>query len=109
TITARATPPERVRWSRETSTGAACARLIVKTAAAVAGVSETRRARSNPPLALIPALTPAARNPCGVVTPPLATPTVMRSGARMAPGPAHRHRTLRAGDRVRTRTPTRRA
>ena len=70
TMTARAGPPDRARCSRETTTGAACARLVVKTAAAVAGVSETSSARSSAPLALMPALTPAARNPRGVVTPP---------------------------------------
>ena len=37
---ARATPCERARCSRETRTGAACARFVVKTAAVVAG---TRR------------------------------------------------------------------
>ncbi len=60
TITARATPPERARCSRDTSTGAACARLVVNTADAVASQSETRSARSRAPLAVIPALTPAA-------------------------------------------------
>jgi hypothetical protein len=69
TTIARATPPERARCSRESRTGAAAARFVVNTAAAAAGVSETSSARSRP-LALIPALTPAAVNPCGVVTPP---------------------------------------
>ena len=36
---ARATPPDRARWSIETSTGAAWARLVVNMAAAVAGRS----------------------------------------------------------------------
>ena len=71
TTTARATPPDRERCSRDTVTGAACARFVVKTAAAVAGWSEISNARSRAPgLALIPALTPAARNPFGVATPP---------------------------------------
>ena len=46
TMTARAMPPARARCSRDTSTGAACALLGVKTAAAVAGVSDTSSARS---------------------------------------------------------------
>src|SRR5262249_19782088 len=70
TTTARATPPERDRCSRETTTGAALALLVVKTAAACAGASETSSARSARPLALMPALIPAARNPRGTVTPP---------------------------------------
>ena len=70
TTMARAAPPERTRCSRETTTGAAGARLVVKTAAACAGASETSSARSSPPLALMPALTPAARKPRGAVTPP---------------------------------------
>ena len=80
TTIARATLSDRSRCSRERTTGAACARFIVKTAAAVAAVSDTRSARSGAPLALIPALTPAALNPAGVVTPPLTTATVMRAG-----------------------------
>ena len=68
TMMARATPPERVMCSRETSTGAACALLIVNMAAAVAGVSETSTARSSGAVPsglgrLIPAAMPAARNP----------------------------------------------
>src|SRR5262249_742073 len=69
TMTPRTTPPDNCRCSRETMTGAACARLVVNTPAAVADVSETRIARSRP-LALMPALTPAARNPRAAVTPP---------------------------------------
>ena len=65
TTIARAVPPERARCSRETTTGAAIARLVVKTAAACAGASETSSARSRLPLALMPALTPAARKPRG--------------------------------------------
>jgi len=106
TTTARATPPERDRCSRETRTGAACARLMVKTAAAVAGVSDTRSARSNPPLALMPALTPEARNPCGVVIPPLATATVMPSGT-LPLCPARHRRERRGGDRAQHRARTR--
>ena len=70
TTMARVAPPERARCSRETITGAAVARLVVKTAAACAGASETSSARSSPPLALMPALVPAARKPRGAVTPP---------------------------------------
>ena len=39
TTIAAARPPEAASCSRETSTGAACARLVVKTAAALAGTS----------------------------------------------------------------------
>src|SRR5580704_9055213 len=88
---ARARPPERARCSRETRTGAACALLVVKTAAAVAGTSDTTSARSRP-LALMPALTPAARKPCGVVTPPdvprrfaVVTPVAVMCGERRTP------------------------
>ena len=70
TMTARAAPPERARCSRDTTTGAAIARLVVKTAAACAGTSDTSSARSSPPLALMPALVPTARKPRGAVTPP---------------------------------------
>src|SRR5439155_624210 len=87
TTIARATPPERARCCRDTTTGAAWARLTVKTAAAVAGDSETSSARSSPLFALIPALMPAARKPRGVVTPPL---TAEKASAitRAAPPPA---------------------
>src|SRR5262245_7891386 len=68
---ARAAPPERCRCSRETTTGAATARLVVKTDAARAVVSDTTSARSSAWLALMPAATPAARNPRAEVTPPV--------------------------------------
>ena len=52
----------------ETSTGAACAWLVVKTAAAVRRRVGRRAARDRgSPFALMPALTPAARKPRGVV------------------------------------------
>ena len=89
TMTARAMPPERARCSRDTTTGAASARLVVNTAAACAGPSQTSSARSSPPLALMPALTPAARKPRGVVTPPEMAETVAAiyaSGAAAAAG-----------------------
>src|SRR5262245_28444870 len=84
TTMARTVPPDRPRWSIETSTGAACARLVVKTAAAAAGVSDTTSARSSALVALIPALIPAARNPFAAVTPLRVVATVvgvMVSGA----------------------------
>ncbi len=64
-------------------TGAACARLVVKTAAAVAGVSETMSARSSggsdrPVWRLMPTLTPAALKPSALVTPLLMVPMVIR-------------------------------
>src|SRR3954467_6218870 len=69
TTIARAWPDDAERFRRETETGAACARLIVKTPAADAGESDTINARSSP-AALIPHDTPAARNPLGAVTLP---------------------------------------
>ena len=64
-------------------TGAACARFVVNTAAAVAGVSDTMSARSSggsdcPARRLIPTLMPAALKPRGFVTPPLIVPMVIR-------------------------------
>ena len=54
--------------SRDQCTGAAATRLDVKTAAAALdGPSLTTRATSGLPEALSPAVTPAARNPCGAV------------------------------------------
>ncbi len=49
--------------SMERTTGAALTRFSVNSAAPTAGVSETIRARSRPPVFLIPAAIPAARNP----------------------------------------------
>ncbi len=63
TITARATPPDRVSASRESNTGAACTRFRVNTAAALAGRSETIRPRSRSPLCLMPARAAPKRNP----------------------------------------------
>ena len=89
TTMARAAPPLRARCSRDTTTGAASARFVVNTAAACAGASETSSARSSSRLALMPALTPAARKPSGVVTPPGMVETVAAiyaSGAAAAAG-----------------------
>ena len=61
TTIARTTPPLALKCSRETRIGAACARFVVNTAAAVAGVSDTSSARSRPLSALMPALDPEAR------------------------------------------------
>ena len=71
TTIARTVPPERARCSFETMTGAASTLLVVKTAAASAGASATSSMRSGLPLGLMPALTPAARNPRAVATPPV--------------------------------------
>jgi hypothetical protein len=68
--TARARPWLAARCAFETSTGAACAWLVVKTAAADAVVSLTTSARSCLPFALMPQCRPAARKPRGAVTPP---------------------------------------
>ncbi len=71
TRTARTAPLDAARCSLLTMTPADCTRLVVKTPAACAGASETSSIRSGAPLALMPALMPAARNPRGVVTPPV--------------------------------------
>ncbi len=62
--------------------------LVVKTAAACAGASETSSVRSGLPLALMPALTPAARKPSGVVTPPgmSESPAAIYESGAAAPG-----------------------
>ena len=62
---ARVRPP--ARCSRETRTGAACARLVVKTPADTHGPSATTSARSSRS-GLMPDATPAARKPSGAVT-----------------------------------------
>ena len=63
TTIAAARPPEAASRSRDTRTGAACARLVVNTAAALAGASAASSARSRAPDALMPQATPAARKP----------------------------------------------
>src|SRR5918994_5845080 len=66
--TARSRPVVSTSWLH--STGAALTLLRVKTpAAAWAGPSLTTRATSGRPLGLSPAVAPAARKPCGPVTP----------------------------------------
>src|SRR5215472_530014 len=65
--TARTVPPARTSWLHRT--GAALTRLAVKTPAAAAdGPSLITTATSGLPEVLIPAATPAARNPSGAVT-----------------------------------------
>src|SRR6202034_4010367 len=68
-ITAPARPPLASRWARLTDTGAAAARLPVKTPAAGTArpSSVATRARSSAPDALIPQASPAATNPSGAV------------------------------------------
>ena len=68
--TTRARPPEAASRAFETSTGAACALFVVKTAAAAAGRSETISARSGLPFFFTPHAIPAARNPAGADTLP---------------------------------------
>ncbi len=80
TTTARARPPLRARCSRDTSTGAASALLVVNTPAAAAGASATTSARSRAPVFLMPHATPAARKPAGAVTPPSICSIVTPSG-----------------------------
>ena len=69
-ITAAASPPVAARWARLTVTGAAAARLVVKTPAAGTArpSSVATRARSKAPDALIPHARPAATKPFGAVT-----------------------------------------
>ena len=88
------------RCSCETSTGAACARLVVNTAAAEASPSETISARSGAPDFLMPQATPAARNPCGAPTDPWMLPMFTAStpaSTALTPGsaPFHARVTLR--------------
>ena len=59
-----------------TCTGAALTLLLVNPAHAVAGTSEYKRARSSERY-LTPLCTPAALKPCGVVTPPSITSTIL--------------------------------
>ena len=70
TTIARATPPERARCSRETSTGAACAQVGREDRGRGRRTVRDEQRQVEPLLALMPALTPAARKPCGAVTPP---------------------------------------
>jgi len=89
TTTARARPE--ARCSRETTTGAACAALVVKTAAAAHGPWATTRARSSP-VALMPAAVAAAQKPAGAVMAPVsgrAAPAdgFARSSATLIGGP----------------------
>ena len=69
TTTPEVRPPLAARWSRLTCTGAAAARLEVKVAAVGTPFpsSVASRARSNAPVALIPAARPEATNPLGDV------------------------------------------
>ena len=69
TTMARARPADAARWLRHTTTGAATARLVVKTAATLTGRSAAMRARSNASF-LIPHATAAQRKPWAAVTPP---------------------------------------
>ena len=85
-ITARRLPSCRIE--RVHRTGAACTRLPVNTpAAACSGPSLTTRARSGRPDGLSPAVTPAARNPSGAVTPALAWSVAGDSETLTVPSP----------------------
>ena len=57
-------------WRRLTASGAAWVWLVVKSAAAAAGRSETSSARSGRPDSLMPAVCAAALNPSGAVIAP---------------------------------------
>ncbi len=98
TTTAVTRPPEAASCSRDTMTGAAIALFVVKTAAALAVVSETINARSSPPFALMPHATPAARKPCGAVIPPLMAHTLLTRAPRARlPSPGRAPSTAPAG------------
>src|SRR5437588_596135 len=83
---ARAARPPLARWRRDTWTGAACARLVVKTPAAAIDAASpvATSARSGSPDGLIPHASPQATNPGAAVT-----PDVM-AGSRAAGGPSSR-------------------
>src|SRR5438874_2618545 len=86
---ARARPADAASCAFDTMTGAACARLVVKTAAADASRSLTISARSRP-LFLMPQATPVARKPAGAVTAPpigamVRSATFTREPARVRP------------------------
>ena len=65
TMTARMRPFEAFKWALETTTGAATTRFCVKTAAAEAGTSLERSARSRAPVFFRPQAVAAKRNPRG--------------------------------------------
>src|SRR5688572_4275371 len=97
TTTALATPPVFSRCSFETVTGAACARFTVNSAAAEAGASAARTARSSADAeALMPECTAADLNPAGAVTPPSAGDTVNPVVERMTSAMKCRQRHERA-------------
>ena len=79
------------RGARATgATGAAFARLVVKTAGGARhGVGDERATRSRPPDALMPHATPAARKPRGAVMPP-STAVNVTSGWSAAPSRRYR-------------------
>ncbi len=95
-MTAWATPLLVASCSSVTSTGAALARLVVNTPAALAGVSVAIKARSGLPDALIPHANPAARNPFGAVTPP----SIARVSDTVADGRSRRRRACRCSGRL---------
>ncbi len=68
--TAAACPPVAARWARVTCTGAAASLFWVKVAAALTGrpSAVATSDRSGSPEGLMPAATPLATNPAGVVT-----------------------------------------
>ena len=87
TTIARARPPDCASCARDTRTGAATARLVVKIPAALAGSSQASRARSSP-AGLSPQATPAARKPRGAVMPPATGSTARRISVMTSSAPA---------------------
>src|SRR4051812_31248461 len=98
--TARARPAETCRFDRETSTGAACALLVVNTAAAAAALSAAITARSRPDF-LMPHDTPAARKPAGAATPPATGVTARSATVMRGSAPRPRGRASAAGGAAR--------
>ena len=89
-MTARARPS--ARCSRQTGIGAPWTRLVVYTAAPLAGLSDSVRDRSLLPEGLMPQVTPAARKPRGEVTLPPSISII----ASLQPGGRRRRRAPRA-------------
>ena len=70
-LTTTAVPRPAAIRPRVSVTGAATTRFVVNRPATVVPGAPTSRPRSAAPLGFTPALTPAARNPAGKVTPAL--------------------------------------
>src|SRR5688572_21803842 len=100
TTIARAMPPVRSRCRRDTRTGAALARFVVKMPAAEAARSAASTVRSRAPaFALIPQCSAAEVKPCGAVTPPAAGVNVTAPAGVASPERTARRRDASAMER----------